>query len=56
MTVVALDARTGLAECVDAAGRSTDVETALLAGIEPGAQLLVHAGVAIAPLGGGAAG
>jgi len=50
MTVLALDAESGLAECVDAAGGRADVETAIVAGVAPGARVLVHAGVAIATL------
>ena len=51
MTVLALDPRSGLAECEDAAGARADVETAIVAGLEPGDRVLVHAGVAIAALG-----
>jgi hydrogenase expression/formation protein HypC len=51
MTVLALDAQSGLAECVDASGGRADVETAIVAGLAPGDRVLVHAGVAIATLG-----
>jgi hydrogenase expression/formation protein HypC len=50
MTVLALDAGSGLAECVDEAGGRADVETAIVAGLAPGDRVLVHAGVAIATL------
>jgi hydrogenase maturation factor len=48
MTVVELDPRRGLALCVGEDGRRASVETALVAPVEPGQVLLVHAGTAIA--------
>jgi hydrogenase expression/formation protein HypC len=52
MTVLRLDAGSGLAECVDDAGARTDVEAALVGPVHAGDRLLVHAGVAIASLAG----
>jgi hydrogenase expression/formation protein HypC len=51
MTVVRLDAGSGLAECVDDAGARSDVDASLVGPVRAGDRLLVHAGVAIAPLG-----
>ena len=42
----------GYAVCVDDAGERHEVATDLIDVVEPGARLLVHAGVAIAALGG----
>ena len=50
LTVVALDARRGLALCEDAAGLRSSVEVALVDGARPGTVLLVHAGTALAVL------
>jgi hydrogenase maturation factor len=50
MTVLRLDAGSGLAECVDDAGARSDVEASLVGPVHAGDRLLVHAGVAIAPL------
>ncbi len=50
MTVVRIDERRGLALCADADGARQTVETALVEPVAAGEQLLVHAGVAIAPL------
>ena len=47
MRVETLIAETGLAACVDAAGRRTDVLTDLVPDVRPGDQLLVHAGTAL---------
>ena len=55
MTVERADADGGLALCRDAAGNRETVETALVAAVEPGDRLLVHAGTAIALLGARAA-
>jgi hydrogenase maturation factor len=52
MTVLRLDAGSGLAECVDDAGARSDVEASLVGAVRAGDRLLVHAGVAIAPLAG----
>ena len=52
MTVLRIDARRGLALCSDAQGARHTVETALLTPLESGSRVLVHAGVAIASLGG----
>lgn len=53
MTVASVDDRRELALCVDAAGERATVETALVAPVTPGDQLLVHAGTAIAVLAAG---
>jgi len=50
MRIVHIDRRSGLALCSDGEGASHTVETALLAGVATGERVLVHAGVAIAPL------
>jgi hydrogenase maturation factor len=50
MTVVAVDPERGLALCCDESGGRSTVETALVEPVTLGAQLLVHAGTAIAPL------
>jgi hydrogenase maturation factor len=50
LRVLELDADRGLALCEDAQGRRETVETALVAPVEPGCELLVHAGTAIAML------
>lgn len=47
MTVLAADTERGLALCVDAGGRREEVETALVAPVVVGEELLVHAGTAI---------
>jgi hydrogenase maturation factor len=54
MTVVRVDERRGLALCADEDGRRTTVEVGLIEAVAPGAQILVHAGTAIAALGGAA--
>jgi hydrogenase maturation factor len=50
MTVLRVDARRGLALCVDEGGEHHTVETALVEPVDPGHVLLVHAGTAIAAL------
>jgi hydrogenase maturation factor len=50
MRVERVDAAMGLATCVDEKGEQADVMTALVAGIEEGDMLLVHAGTALARL------
>ena len=50
MTVVAVDREFGLATCSDDDGALVTVETALVAPVETGERLLVHAGTAIARL------
>jgi hydrogenase assembly chaperone HypC/HupF len=50
MVVLTVDARDGLATCADGDGARTTVETALVAPVAIGDQLLVHAGVAIVAL------
>ncbi len=50
MTVVRLDPGSGLADCADADGGRSAVETALLEPLREGDRVLVHAGVAIASL------
>ena len=54
LRVVDVDAARGLATCEDEAGRREDVETALVADVAAGEQLLVHAGVALTRLDGSA--
>ena len=54
MTVLQLDARRGLALCVDDLGARSTVEIALVEPVSPGDELLVHAGTAIATLSAGA--
>jgi hydrogenase maturation factor len=51
MRVLRDDAARGLALCADDAGAHHTVETALVAPVEPGDALLVHAGVALVRLG-----
>jgi hypothetical protein len=48
LEVVAFDKARGLALCSDEHGRRETVETALVAPVQPGDHLLVHAGTAIA--------
>ena len=50
MRVLRLDDERGLALCADGAGAHHTVETALVAPVNPGDELLVHAGVALASL------
>jgi hydrogenase maturation factor len=54
LRVQRIDAATGLARCVDEAGRAETVETALVGALNPGDTVLVHAGTAIQVIGGGA--
>jgi hydrogenase expression/formation protein HypC len=48
LRVVSVDEPRGLAVCADEYGASTEVDVLLVAPVEPGDQLLVHAGTAIA--------
>ena len=50
MRVLKLDAPRALAVCVDRAGSTSEVDLGLVAGVAPGDELLVHAGVALARL------
>jgi len=50
MRVLKLDAPRALAVCVDGAGSTSEVDLGLVAGVAPGDELLVHAGVALARL------
>jgi hydrogenase maturation factor len=50
MRVLALDDARGLALCADGEGAHHTVETALVAPVAPGDELLVHAGVALVAL------
>jgi hydrogenase maturation factor len=50
MRVLKLDLNRGVALCEDQAGKHTTVETALVDPVEPGDELLVHAGVALVRL------
>jgi hydrogenase maturation factor len=51
MTVLRVEAASGLALCVEQDGSTRTVETALLEGVAAGSTVLVHADVAIAALG-----
>jgi hydrogenase expression/formation protein HypC len=51
MTVLRVEAASGLALCVEQDGSTRTVETALLDGVAAGSTVLVHADVAIAALG-----
>jgi hydrogenase maturation factor len=50
MRVLKVDEARGLALCVDADGAKSSVEIELVLPVEPGAELLVHAGTALARL------
>ena len=50
MRVLRLDDERGLALCADDTGVHHTVETALVEPVEPGDELLVHAGVALVSL------
>jgi hydrogenase maturation factor len=50
MRVLRLDDERGLALCADDQGGHHTVETALVAPVDPGDELLVHAGVALVAL------
>jgi hydrogenase maturation factor len=50
MRVLRLDDERGLALCADGQGAHHTVETALVAPVNPGDELLVHAGVALVSL------
>jgi len=53
LSVLLIDSDRGLALCRDASDRRETVEIALVGNVEVGDELLVHAGTAIAHLGGG---
>ena len=55
MRVLSVDAAQGLATCVDQSGRREEIDTLLVEPTAAGERLLVHARVAIARLGTGAA-
>jgi hypothetical protein len=48
LRVVSVDDARGLAVCADESGASIEVDVLLVAPVDPGDQLLVHAGTAIA--------
>ena len=50
MWVVEFDGAGGLALCADGDGTHSEVDLGLVAGVAPGDELLVHAGVALARL------
>jgi hydrogenase maturation factor len=50
MWVIEFDGSGGLALCADADGTQSEVDLGLVAGVAPGDELLVHAGVALARL------
>lgn len=50
LRVISLDDEKGLARCADDAGRQETVEVAIVAPVEVGDEVLVHAGTAIAKL------
>jgi hydrogenase expression/formation protein HypC len=50
MSVVRLEPGSGLALCADADGASSEVQVELVAPLEPGDLVLVHAGVALTRL------
>ena len=50
MQVIAVDERRGLALCIDEDGDKSSVEIDLVAPVEPGNELLVHAGTALVRL------
>jgi hydrogenase maturation factor len=54
MRVVRVDEESGLALCAAVDGTRTAVDTALVDRVGPGAELLVHAGVALVALNEGA--
>jgi hydrogenase maturation factor len=51
MHVLKVDDQRGLALCIDADGSRSSVEIDLVAPVEPGNELLVHAGTALVRLG-----
>jgi hydrogenase expression/formation protein HypC len=51
MQVLKVDDQRGLALCIDADGGKSSVEIDLVAPVEPGNELLVHAGTALVRLG-----
>ena len=54
MRVVRIDQESGLALCAAADGRRSTVDTTLVDPVGPGAELLVHAGVALVAVNEGA--
>ena len=50
MRALTVDARTGLALCVDDGGVAREVDLGIVAGVAPGDVLLVHAAVALTRL------
>jgi hydrogenase maturation factor len=50
MQVLRVDEARGLALCIDDAGAKSSVEIELVAPVEPGNELLVHAGTALVRL------
>ena len=50
LRVVSVDEARGLAVCADERGATADVDVLLVAPVQPGDQLLVHAATAIARL------
>ena len=48
LEVVSVDDASGLAVCADESGASIEVDVLLVAPVDPGEHLLVHAGTAIA--------
>jgi hydrogenase maturation factor len=50
MRVLKVDAPRTLAVCADARGATSEVDLGLMERVAPGDALLVHAGVALAPL------
>jgi hydrogenase maturation factor len=50
MQVLRVDAGRGLALCIDEGGAKSSVEIDLVAPVEPGNELLVHAGTALVRL------
>jgi len=48
MRVVSLDSEGAIGVCVDDAGRRSEVMLALTPNVQPGVEVLVHAGVALA--------
>ena len=48
LRVVSVDGARGLAVCADESGASLEIDVLLVAPVDPGDRLLVHAGTAIA--------
>jgi hydrogenase maturation factor len=55
LRIAQVDAATGLARCADDGGRESEVDVSLVAPVQPGDRVLVHAGVALTRLEGAAA-